>query len=393
MTIYLDNAATTPLFPEVVALLNDLNTNLYGNPSSLHSLGRKARKELNKARKYIADSINAEEKEIIFTSGATEANNFVFKALDYDLIITSPSEHPCVLEPAKATALPIIWLNLDSEGFIDIKELEKNLENFKKKKILVSIMHGNNEIGTIQNLEKIGQLKNKYPNFFFHSDCVQTYTKLNIDVKKLQLDCISTSAHKIHGPKGVGFLYMKQNLLDEISLRRKTLLIGGGQENEHRSGTENLTGILAFAEAVRINTENSEAKNSFIDLWKNSFQTMKELPGAVVHGTQNLNQRVPGNINISFTDCSLNSEELVLQLDLAGIAVSSGSACSSNKSSPSSESGILSSYVLRACKIEDGVAKKAIRISLSQLSKKSELGESLKIIDGVIARFASVVNR
>jgi len=387
MTIYLDNAATTPLYPEVIDLLNDLNKNLYGNPSSLHSIGRKSKKELKKARQYIASTINAKEEEIVFTASATEANNMVFKSLDYDLIITSPTEHPCVLEPAKATMLPIIWLNLDSEGFIDINELEKNLESFKKKKILVSIMHGNNEIGTIQNLEAIGKLKTKYPNFIFHSDCVQTYTKTDINVEKFNLDCISASAHKIHGPKGVGFLYMKKTLLDEISLRRKALIIGGGQENEHRSGTENLTGIIAFSEAAKISIEKD--KDSFLELWKNTFQKLKEIPGAVIHGPKDLNRRVPGNINISFTETSLNSEELVLQLDLAGIAASSGSACSSNKAVPSSEVGIMSSYVLRACQIEESLAKKAVRFSISRLNTEAELGESLKITSGVLGKFSS----
>lgn len=385
MSIYLDNAATTPLFPKVIELLDRLNKDLYGNPSSLHSLGRKSKKELKKARQYIASTVKANEEEIVFTASATEANNMVFKSLDYDLIITSPSEHPCVLEPAKATMIPIVWLNLDSEGFIDINELEENLEKFKMKKILVSIMHGNNEIGTVQNLEAIGKLKKKYPNFIFHSDCVQTYGKLDIDVEKFNLDCASASAHKIHGPKGVGFLYMKKQMLDEITLRRKALIIGGGQENENRSGTENLTGIIAFSEAARINLE--ESKEEFLDLWKDAFKRLKDLPGVVVHGPKDLNRRVPGNINLSFTEITLNSEELVLQLDLAGLAVSSGSACSSNKAVPSSEAGILSSYVLRACRIEDEIAKKAIRVSFSRLSKKTELEEFIKIISGILEKF------
>lgn len=385
MSIYLDNAATTPLFPEVIELLNDLNKNLYGNPSSLHSLGRKSKKELKKARQYIASTINAQEEELVFTASATEANNMVFKSLDYDLIITSPSEHPCVLEPAKATMIPIVWLNLDLEGFIDIKELEENLEKFKKKKILVSIMHGNNELGTVQNLEAIGKLKNKYPNFIFHSDCVQTYAKLDINVEKFNLDCISASAHKIHGPKGVGFLFMKKHMLTEITLRRKALMIGGGQENEFRSGTENLTGIVAFAEAARINLE--ENKEEFLELWRETFRRLKELPGVVVHGPKDLNRRVPGNINLSFTEIRLNSEELVLQLDLKGIAISSGSACSSNKAVPSSEAGIMSSYVLRASRIDDELAKKAVRVSLSRLNEKSELEELIKITSSILGKF------
>lgn len=386
MAIYLDNAATTPLFPELINLLQELNSNLYANPSSIHSPGRKSKKELEKARNYLSEKINCNPEELIFTSGATEANNFIFKTLDYDLIITSPIEHPCVLEPAKATTLPIVWLELDSEGFIDIRALAQHLENFKSKKILLSIAHGNNEIGTIQNLKKIGKLKDEFPNFIFHSDCVQTFGKIDIDIKELKLDSISTSAHKMHGPKGVGFVYLKKLLLEELDLRHKALLVGGGQENNFRSGTENLTAIVAFAEAARINFEDKELSKNFIDNWIFFINELKKNPNLIIHGAKDLNRRVPGNINFSFTNNSLNSEELVLQMDLAGIAISSGSACSSNKQDKNAE--ILSSYVLRACRIDEELAKKAVRISISKLNSKEELELSLKIIKKLLEKFS-----
>jgi cysteine desulfurase len=383
MVIYLDNAATTPLLPELIDSIHELNKTLYANPSSLHSLGSKSKKELNSARKSLAESINANEKEIIFTSGATEANNFVFKTLNYDLIITSPSEHPCVLEPAKYSGVPTIWLSLNEEGFIDFDELEQNLKNFPKKKILVSIMHVNNETGTIQDLKRIGALKTKYPNFIFHSDCVQSYGKLNIDVKEYNLDAISTSAHKLHGPKGIGFLFLKQEHFQEITLRHKSLLIGGGQENEIRSGTENLIGAISFAQAVKKNLEDTDLIERFKTNAAYFHEQISQLHGAVIHGAKNLDHKIPGIINVSFTQLKLNSEELVLRLDLAGLAVSSGSACSSNKTPNNEIPSILSSYVLRSYRIKEELAKKAIRISISKLNSKDELDKALKIIAGL----------
>jgi cysteine desulfurase len=380
MVIYLDNAATTPLFPELINSINELNKTLFANPSSLHSLGSKSKKELNRARKFLAESINADEKEIIFMSGATEANNFVFKALNYDLIITSPSEHPCVLEPAKYSGVPTIWLNLNEEGFISFDELEQHLEDFKKKKVLVSIMHVNNETGTIQDLKRIGQLKTKYPNFIFHSDCVQSYGKLKIDVKKFKLDAISTSAHKLHGPKGIGFLYLRQDYFQEITLRHKSLIIGGGQESEIRSGTENLIGAISFAQAVKKNLEDENLIANFKENFEYFHTQISQIHGAVIHGAKDLQKRVPGIINVSFPQLKLNSEELVLRLDLAGLAVSSGSACSSNKNLNNTTASIQSSYVLRSYKIDEELAKKAIRISISKLNSREELEKSLQVI-------------
>lgn len=380
MVIYLDNAATSPLSPEVLEAFNDANLNIFGNASSLHSLGRKSRKLLSEARKTIAAKINAEPSEIFFLSGATEANNTVFKIVDYDLIITSPSEHPCVLEPAKASAKPVIWLELDKEGFIDLAELEKHLKDNADKKILVAIMHGNNEIGTIQDIKAIGDLCQKH-SAVLHSDCVQTFCKKDIDVKACNIDFMSVSAHKIHGPKGIGFLY-KNSKIDKNKLKTFPLILGGGQEKNFRSGTENVNSIIALAKAV----ETFSGMEKVRELQEKLIKDLLKIEGAVLNGPKDLSKRVTGNVNISFTNSKMDSEQLVLQLDLNGICVSSGSACSASKplnlssEDNTMESFVESSYVLRACRLDDKVTSKAIRISISRFNKLDEIEKTAEIL-------------
>ena len=361
--IYLDNAATTPLSDEVREYFLELNTSVYGNPSSLHSLGREAKKLLDNSRKILAEKINADPEEIVFVNSATEANNLAIFGLknEYDVIITTPMEHPSVLEPVKSTGIRTIYLDLDSEGFIDLKELERHLE--REPKALVSVIHGNNEIGTIQNLEAIGKLCKEYAAIF-HTDAVQTFCKLPIDVKKYNLDLLSVSAHKIHGPKGVGFLYKKKDL--EI----EPLISGGGQERNLRSGTENVNSIAAMAKAV----ETYGDVKKINELHKFLSNELLKIDGVTLNGSKDLKKRVPGNINISVP--KFKSEQMMLQLDLAGVFVGTGSACSSAKGDPS----IQSSYVLRACCVPDSQAQSAIRLSISKLNTKDEI---LKAIDSV----------
>ncbi len=383
MTIYLDNAATTALCDEVLELITKLNKEIYANPSSLHSLGRKSKKALKQARHFIASTINAEPEEIIFTSCATEANNLVIKSADWDLIVTSPSEHSCVIEASKASKKPIHWLDLDRKGFIDFTELETLIKNNRDKKILVALMHANNEIGTIQDIEKIGELCADFDNLSFLSDCVQSYTKHDIDVKKQNLDFVSTSAHKLHGPKGVGFLYCKkskQALLDQL------LIDGGGQELGIRSGTENLIGILAFAEAVK-QALLPEHKAKILQLENHLVEKLREIPGFVLNGPEFGAKRLLGNINCSFKNCRLSSEELLLQLDLKKLCVASGSACSSNK--VSTDAFVQSSYVLRACRLEEEISEKAIRISLSRLNNVEEINSAAEIIRDTTLAFSA----
>ncbi|MFM7458352.1 MAG: cysteine desulfurase family protein [bacterium] len=405
--IYFDNSATTALAAEVIEVLIDSFKTSFANPSSVHGLGKSAKKKIEEARTFIANSINAEPNEIFFLSGATEANNTVFKVCDYDLIITSPSEHASVIEAAKTSNKEIFWLNLDQEGYISLDELESILaqhsrieildktpqiskesatQNIKNgiaqrspKKILVSIMHANSEIGTVQDIKAIGNLCEKY-KAIFHSDCVQSLGKLDIDVKNSKLDLISASAHKLHGPKGLGFIYITNKLQE--SMLDKALIIGGGQERGFRSGTENVNSIIAFAKALEISSD-PEKRKKVKELQKKLWMKLKNLKSVILNGPQNLDDRLSGNLNLSFMDLKFNSEQLVLQLDLRGVCVSSGSACTSNKKN-FADSFIESSYVLRACRIDEDIAKRAIRISLSWMNNETELEKLTEIITKLV---------
>lgn len=408
--IYCDNAATTSLDPRLLELL----TQDYANPSSLHSAGRKAKAALEQARAQIAASINAEIDEIIFTSGATESNNTVLAALDYDLLITSPSEHASLLEPAKAHAREIIWLSLDQEGFISLTDLEAELKKHSTKKILVSIMHGNNEIATVQDITNIGALCKKY-NALFHTDAAQTWLKLPIDLRAMNIDALSASAHKVHGPRGVGFLVIasaakhsknvtsvtflrSQPQVQEFSSSRaahpnrhceesasstkqspsmeittppmaarddlKPLILGGSQEHGLRAGTENVASIVAMAELTKIyNPEKLRKLETLL------IEELRKLPGLVINGPRDRTHAVPSIINLALTQAPWLSEQLVLQMDLKNICISSGSACSSNKAAAE----IQSSYVLRACQIPDEIATKSARLSLSVMNSPEEI--------------------
>jgi cysteine desulfurase len=377
MAIYLDNAATTALDSQVLETLLSVSRDYFANPSSLHSLGFKSQALLKSCRKNFASYINSYPDEIIFTSGATESNNAVFAMLDYDLIITSPTEHASVIEPAKSSGKQIFWLNLNKEGFINLDELHALLKQNRNSKILLSIMHGNNEIGTIQDLEAISDLIKNFDNVIFHSDCVQTFSKHHLDFKKLKIDLASFCAHKLHGPKGIGALFMSKKIQENNYLKKPAYLQGGSQELGLRSGTENLPGISAFLKAIEIAVSNNYSKN--IHQLSLDFYNQLQLNHRVIlNGSQDFSKRVIGNLNISFLDSKLKSEELLLQLDLAGVCASSGSACTSNKSTASAQ--ILSSYVLRACHIDPIIAERAIRLSLSRFNTREEIQNAVQII-------------
>lgn len=377
LDIYFDNAATTQVDPTLLQSWIELEQTYYANPSSLHQAGRKVAKQIKQARQELASFINASSEEIIFTSGATESNNSIFAGFDYDLIITTTIEHPSVLEPVKQAAKPIEWLEVNQQGYISLEQLSQLLEKHKGKKILVSIMHANNEIGTIQDLIKIGELTSQYPEVIFHSDCAQSWGKHDIDVRAAKLDAISASGHKLHAPKGIGLLYLSQRVQSQF----QSVFKGGGQEFDFRSGTENLSGIILFNQATKLMADAAN-KQYLKELVQYFYDSMKSNSGLVLNGPD-LSDRLLGNLNISFVDSKLNSEELVLQLDLAGIAVSSGSACSSNKR----ETGIISSYVLRACGLAETISSKAIRVSLSRFNNKTEIDYFIKIIGELARKF------
>ena len=369
--IYLDNAATTIVAGEVKKAMLPYLGEHYGNASSIHTEGRYAREAIEKARKAIAGFINAKEKEIIFTGSGTESNNTVLKGLasfsgrEKNQIITSKIEHPSVIETCKfleKEGFEIIYLEVDSNGLVNLEELEKKIT---PKTLLVSIMHANNEIGTIQNINKIGKIcKNK--EVLFHTDTVQTFGKIEIDVQADNIDFLSASAHKIYGPKGVGLLYIREDRKIE------PLLHGGGHEFNIRSSTENVAGIVGFGKAVELCREKMEKESRRISRLRDYL--IKELlmiPGTQLNGSAS--QRLYNNVNISFR--GIEGESLVLQLGMRGIATSTGSACSTKNLEPS--------YVLSAIGLDHFTAHGSLRLTLGRNITKKDILESVKNIQEV----------
>src|SRR3989344_805189 len=369
--IYLDNAATTIVAGEVKKAMLPYLGEHYGNASSIHTEGKYARDAIEKARKTIAGFINAKEKEIIFTGSGTESNNTVLKGLasfsgkEKNQIITSKIEHPSVIETCKfleKEGFEIIYLEVDSNGLVNLEELEKKIT---PKTLLVSIMHANNEIGTIQDINKIGKIcKNK--EVLFHTDTVQTFGKIAIDVQADNIDFLSASAHKIYGPKGVGLLYIREGR------RIEPLLHGGGHEFNIRSSTENVAGIVGFGKAVELCREKMEKESRRISRLRDYL--IKELlmiPGTQLNGSAS--QRLYNNVNISFR--GIEGERLVLQLGMRGIATSTGSACSTKNLEPS--------YVLSAIGLDHFTAHGSLRLTLGRNTSKKDILESVKNIQEV----------
>lgn len=366
--IYLDNAATTKVDEDVVEIISDTLLVDYGNPSSLHSLGVDSQELLENARLSIKKSINSDNGDnLIFTSGATEANNMVIfgvaRAYKSDIknkIIISKIEHSAISEPAKQLekeGFEVVYIDVDRDGFIDFEQLESSIDN---KTILVSIIHANHEVGTVQDIKRIGEIC-KENNVFFHTDGAQSYTKIAIDVKEQNIDLLSLNSHKIHGPKGAGALYMKKG----IKISR--LMYGGPQENNIRAGTENIPAILGFEKAV---------KNAFKDYDKNIAQ-MKFLQNYMIEellkiDNTNINgsisERSPHNVNVSFD--YIEGEALLMHLDLHGICISTGSACSSKSLEPS--------HVLIAMGRTHEQAHGSVRFSLSKYTTKEEIDFTIK---------------
>ncbi|MBN1156696.1 cysteine desulfurase, partial [Candidatus Woesearchaeota archaeon] len=350
MKIYLDNGATTMTAKEVVDEMNVYFTEKYGNASSLHSFGEEAKKALNNSREIIAKKINAEPKEIIFTSGGSESDNLALKGVAFALrkkgnhIITTSIEHPAILGTCNFLSkhgFEITYLKVDNEGFIDLDELEKSLTD---KTVLVTIMHANNEIGTIQDLARIGAICKKH-NVLFHTDAVQSFTKTDIDVKRMNIDLASFSGHKIHGPKGIGALYVRKGIkLDKM-------IHGGHHEFDKRAGTENISGIAGFAKAVEISNQAdvkkmTELREYFIT------EIIKNIKDVKLNGPEG-EKRLCNNVNVSFR--YIEGESILFHLDMKGIAVSTGSACSSQNLEPS--------HVLLAIGLPHEIAHGTIRFT------------------------------
>ena len=331
-TIYLDHAATTPIHPEVSAAYIKAMDSVFGNPSSIHRYGRTSRKLLDEARKTIAEALQAEPTEIIFTSGGTEADNIaIFGTVSAmkekgNHIITTAIEHHAVLKSCKElekSGCKVTYLPVDENGRINAKQVAEALTD---ETVLVTIMYGNNEVGVIQPIKEIGELLNGH-QAVFHTDAVQAFGIMDLDVNELQVDLLSASAHKLNGPKGVGFLYQRKGL------QTNPLQHGGEQERKRRAGTENVPAIVGFAEAVKIArqvmADNRIKYNNYTKIMTNAF----DQEGIEYEVNAEEAERLAHVVNISFPGTDI--ESLLVNMDMAGIAVSSGSACTAGSLEPS----------------------------------------------------------
>lgn len=335
--IYVDHAATTPIHPDVIQVIVEKLHGPFGNPSSIHSFGREARLLVDEARTIAAQSIGAKFQEIIFTSGGTEADNLALIGTAFanqqsgKHIITTEIEHHAVLHTCQyleKNGFEITYLPVNESGTISIDHLQKAL---REDTILVSIMFANNEIGTIQPIAEIGNLLKDHPAYF-HTDAVQAYSILPIDVNQLNIDLLSVSGHKINGPKGIGFLYVR----DGVKIVPQ--FYGGEQERKRRAGTENVVAIAGFAKAIEIFQKKMEQKQSILFELKQTFVQQLDEEGISYYINGDEKNTLPNIVNISFP--GTNVEQLLVNLDLAGIAASSGSACTAGSLEPS--------HVLRA---------------------------------------------
>lgn len=375
MSIYLDNAATTPLDPEVFEAMRPYLVEDFGNPSSTHSHGRKVRAAIETARKKVAELLNGTPGEIIFTSGGTEADNTILTsaAARYQLkhIITSPLEHHAVLHTVehleKQGAAEIHWLHPDEKGFIDLEELHSTLKEFPAS--LVSLMHANNEIGNLLDLREVAALCNEY-GAYFHSDTVQTVGHYRHDTKDLQVCAMTAAAHKFHGPKGVGFMYIRKDK------KIDPLVHGGAQERNMRGGTENVYGIVGLAKALEIAYRDLEDHKKYIAKLKSEMIGLlqDQIPGVQFNGASDDPDRSLYTVlNVSLPEGE-GQDMLLFNLDLKGISVSGGSACSSG-----AQQG---SHVLNA--LYPDSRRGAVRFSFSKYNTKEEIATAVDALASLV---------
>jgi len=375
--IYFDNAATTPVDEKVVKAMVPYYTEKYGNASSQHLLGQEAKRAIEESRSVIAKSIGAKHDEIVFTGSGTESNNFVLKGLYFyhrekgtgkNHIITTKIEHDCVLNACKwleKQGAKVTYLDVDKEGFVDIDGLREAIGDGKDV-LIVSVIHGNNEIGTIQDLEAIGQIC-KEKDVYFHSDACQSYTKVLLNIRSQNLDSMTLNAHKIHGPKGVGALFIKEELKKQID----PVLHGGGHEYGLRSSTENVAGIVGFATAFKISRESDIKKMS--ELRDYLIDEILKIDGTQLNGSRG-KDRLCNNINVSFGN--IEGEALGGYLNAYGISTSTGSACSSHSLDPS--------HVLTALGLDHAGMNSSIRVSISKFSTREDVDYFLGVLKKVV---------
>ncbi|HEC76547.1 MAG TPA: cysteine desulfurase NifS [Thermoplasmatales archaeon] len=376
MRIYFDHSATTPVDEEVVEAMLEYFGKKFGNASSLHSFGREAKSALEESREKVAKIINADANEIIFTGSGTESDNMAIKGIAFKNgsghIITSRIEHPAVLETCRyleKKGFDVTYIPVDKYGMVDVEKVENEIRD---NTILISIMHANNEIGTIEPIEEIGKIARKN-NIIFHTDAVQSVGKIDIDVKKMNIDMLSISSHKIYGPKGVGALYIRRGIKIEA------ILHGGGHEYGLRSSTENITGIVGFAKACEI--AEKRMKDDAIKLRKMRDRIIKKtLEIEESYLTGHPEKRLPNNASFYFK--GIEGESMVLMLDAKGIAVSTGSACSSKKLQPS--------HVLLATGIKPEDAHGSLRVTLGRKNSEEEVDYFLEVLPEIIEKLREI---
>ena len=372
---YFDHSATTAVDKQVIIEMLPYFNREYGNPSSTYSIGRRAKRAINQARKRVADVINANEKEIYFTGCGSESDNIALKGIAYENkargnhIITSKIEHPAILNTCKTLekeGFNITYLDVDKNGLINTDELKRAILN---ETILISIMYANNEIGTIQPMYEIGKIA-KEKNILFHTDAVQAIGNVKIDVKRMNIDMLSMSAHKFYGPKGVGALYVKSGI------KFGKLLDGGHQEKDKRAGTENVPGIVGLGKAIQIADSKLEKYNNHVKNLRDYFekQVEKYIPYIKINGDKN--KRLPGNSNISFR--FVEGEALLLNLDMKGICASSGSACSSGSNNVS--------HVLTAIGLTENFSRSTLRFTFGKEN-------TIEDVDYLIQALIDIVNK
>lgn len=376
MKVYFDNAATTPMAKEVIDEIKPYLHTYFGNPSSTHSFGRKTRNAIEISRKKIANFIGAENNEIIFTSGGTEADNMALRCAVTDLkvqrIITSKIEHHAVGHTAECLKeshnIELVYLDTDEFGNPSINQLKKLLQN--NTKTLVSLMHANNEIGTLLPIEEVAWLCSQYDHVFFHSDTVQTMGHYYFDVKKLKIDFLVCSAHKFHGPKGIGFLYVNKNL------NLNPIITGGSQERSHRGGTENLYGIIGLGKAMELAFSEIEDHQKQVSELKNYLkdELIKIDSRIKFNGEVQKEKSLYTVLSVRFPKDICNSM-LLFSLDIHGIASSGGSACSSGSNK--------GSHVL--AELPDQENYQSVRFSFSRYNSKEEVDYTLGKIRSIIS--------
>ena len=377
--VYLDYAATTPVHPDVTKAMLPYLTDAFGNPSSLYSYGQEAKGAIEEARAKVADLIGAQDEEIVFTGSGTEADNFAIKGVAFaneskgNHIITSSIEHHAVIETCKFLEkrnFSVTYLPVDEYGLVDPRDVKKDITD---KTILISVMHANNEVGTIEPIAEIGKVA-KEAGIYFHTDAAQTVGHIPVDVNELGVDLLSISAHKLYGPKGIGALYIKKGT------KLIPFMHGGGQERRRRASTENVPGIAGLGTAAELARQGVSQEAQHLTRLRN--QLIKGLLERIDHIRLNGHplKRLPNNINVSVD--FVEGESMLLNLDLESICASTGSACSSSSLEPS--------HVLLAMGLSHEQAHGSLRFTLGKWTTEEEIGQVLEVLPRIVAKLRAM---